>query len=85
MTQLVLNAFELAIERNVITASDVTPAILAGFLSEHGRAFYGISDPKNERIVLRKGQEIVKESFIGDGVEVVPFRKGLWTWSVEWR
>jgi dihydroorotase len=36
-----------------------------------------------ERIVLRKGSEVVQESFKGEGVDVIPFRRGQNTWSVE--
>ena len=36
-------------------------------------------------VVLRKGGEVVKESFRGEGLEVVPFRRGQATWSVEWK
>jgi len=69
----------------VITEDEVTEEILIGFLSGQGRKFYGVPDTKNERIVLRKGSEVVKESFTGDGIEVVPFRKSQSTWSVEWK
>jgi dihydroorotase len=84
-TQLVLGAFEQAIERNVISEDEVTAEILEGFLGGHGRKFYGITDSSNERIVLRKGAEVIQESFTGKGVEVVPFRRGQRTWSVEWK
>ncbi|KAK0121451.1 hypothetical protein ONS95_009745 [Cadophora gregata] len=39
---------------------------------------------KEERVVLRRGEEVIRGSFKGEGVEVVPFRRGLGTWSVEW-
>lgn len=84
-TQLVLDAFELAIKRDVITAEEVTEEILIGFLGGHGREFYGISESSNERIVLRKGSEVIQESFKGNGVEVVAFRRGQGTWSIEWK
>lgn len=83
-TQLVLGAFEEAIERGVIKENAVTKEILEAFLGGHGRKFYGI-DGSKERIVLRKGQEVVIESLKGEGVEVVPFRRGAATWSVEWK
>jgi len=56
-----------------------------GFLGGHGRKFYGIADSSNDRIVLRKGGAVIQESFKGDGVEVVPFRRGQSTWSIEWK
>ncbi|KAH8687145.1 hypothetical protein BGZ60DRAFT_1558 [Tricladium varicosporioides] len=85
VTQLVLNAFELAIERKVISADAVTPEILEGFLGGYGRKFYGVTDSTGERIILKKAEEIVKDSFTGQGVEVIPFRRGQGTWSVEWK
>jgi dihydroorotase len=59
--------------------------VLEGFLSGFGRAFYGAEDEKKERIVLKRGEEVVVESFKGDGVEVVPFRRGKGVWSVVWK
>ncbi|CZR60342.1 probable dihydroorotase [Phialocephala subalpina] len=85
VTQLVLNALEIAIERKVISEEEVTEEILKNFLGGHGRKFYGINDGSNEKIVLRKGSEVVQESFKGDGVEVIPFRRGESTWSIEWK
>lgn len=85
VTQLVLGAFEEAIKRGVATEADVTKEILEGFLGGYGRKFYGITDSSNEKIVLRKGVEVVRESFEGDGVQVIPFRKGQSTWSIEWK
>ncbi|CZT41249.1 probable dihydroorotase [Rhynchosporium secalis] len=82
---LVIDAFELAILRGVITAEEVTVDILKGFLGGHGRKFYGISDPSNEAVILSKGTEIIQQSFKGQGVEVVPFRRGQSTWSIRWK
>ncbi|RYP37430.1 hypothetical protein DL767_002903 [Monosporascus sp. MG133] len=84
-TQLVLTALEEAIDRGDIAASDVTPEVLQGFLCDYGRAFYGVKDAKNERITLRKGEEVITDSVTGPGVEVVNFRRGKPTWSVEWK
>lgn len=84
-TQLVLDAFEQAIKRKVITEDEVTEETLIGFLGGWGRNFYGIMDSGNQRIVLRKGSQVIQESFKGEGVEVVPFRRGQSTWSVEWK
>lgn len=84
-TQLVLGALEQAIERKIITEDEVTEEILKGFLGDYGRKFYGISDSSNEKIVLRKGGEVIQESITGEGVEVVPFRKGQSIWSIEWK
>jgi dihydroorotase len=85
VTQLVLGALELAIERGVILEGDVTEDVLKNFLGEHGRKFYDITSDSKEKIVLRRGNEIVQESFKGNGVEVIPFRRGQTTWSIEWK
>lgn len=85
VTQLVIGALELAVERKVISEGDVTEDVLRNFLGEFGRKFYGITSNSKETIVLRKGSERVRESFKGSGVEVVPFRRGQNTWSIEWK
>ncbi|KAL2071567.1 hypothetical protein VTL71DRAFT_12802 [Oculimacula yallundae] len=82
---LVIGAFEQAIERKVITEEEVTADILKGFLGGHGRKFYGIADTANETVILSKGTEVIQESFTGQGVEVVPFRRGQSTWSVKFK
>lgn len=84
VTQLVLGALEQAVEKKVISEDQVTKEILEGFLGGHGRRFYGI-DGSKERIVLRRGGAVVQESYTGQGVEVIPFRRGQKIWSVEWK
>ncbi|RYO91413.1 hypothetical protein DL764_008279 [Monosporascus ibericus] len=84
-SQLVLTAIEEAIDRGDIAASDATPEVLQGFLCDYGRAFYGVKDAKNERITLRKGEEVITDCVTGPGVEVINFRRGKPTWSVEWK
>ncbi|KAK7737944.1 dihydroorotase [Cytospora paraplurivora] len=79
----VLTALEEAVARGDIEDSQVTQELLEGFLSGFGRRFYGVEEPK-ERIVVEKKGEVIAESFKGDGLEVVPFRKGKDTWSVRW-
>jgi len=81
----VLGAFEQAIERRVITEEEVTEEILTGFLGGYGRKFYGITDSSSAKIVLGKGDEVIQESFTGEGVEIIPFRRGQSTWSVLWK
>jgi dihydroorotase len=83
--ELVLGALEQAIEWKIITEDEVTEEILTGFLGGYGRKFYGITDSSNEKIVLKKGGEVIQESFTGEGVEVVPFRRGQSTWSISWK
>ncbi|KZF19586.1 Dihydroorotase [Xylona heveae TC161] len=85
-TQLAVGAFEKAIEKGWLKDNEVTVDVVRGFLGENGRKFYGV--PQSEsRIVLRKGEEKVVEAFASKGgeLEVVPFRRGEPTWSVEWK
>ncbi len=65
----------------------MTPEALQGFLGDYGRRFYGVEDLKNEQIVLRKGDEVIADSVKqpGGSIEVVNFRQGKPTWSVEWK
>jgi len=84
VTQLVVGAFEQAVEMKVISEEEVTKEILEDFLGGHGRKFYGI-DGSKEKIVLRRGEEVVQESYVGQGVEVIPFRRGQKIWTVEWK
>lgn len=82
----VLTALEEAIERGDVDEELVTPDLLEGFLGGFGREFYGVRDDgtPEERIVVEKKGEVVVDSIKGEGVEVVPFRKGKNTWSVRW-
>lgn len=82
-TQLVIGALEEAISKGIVEEAEVTVELLRGFMGELGRKFYGIEESK-EKITLVKGVEVVMESLKGDGVEVVPFRRGKNTWSIEW-
>ncbi|KAI0133614.1 dihydroorotase [Xylariales sp. AK1849] len=82
--QYVLSAFEEAIERGDIKDEAVTEEFLTGFLGAWGRKFYGV-EKSTRTIVLRKGSEVIVESVKGGGVEVVPFRQGEPTWSLEWQ
>lgn len=84
----VLTALEEAIERGDIEEGAVTQELLEGFLSGFGRKFYGVGNEgvngKEEKIVVEKKDEVVVESIKGEGIVVVPFRKGKKTWSVRW-
>lgn len=80
----VLTALEEGIARGDITDEAVTDQVLSGFLSEYGRAFYSV--PKASRnVLLRRGRQTIPEFLKGDGAEIVPFRAGETTWSVEWQ
>lgn len=79
----VLTALEEALARGDIDEAQITQELLQGFLGDFGRKFYGV-EPTSEKIVVEKKGEVVVESIKGDGLEVVPFRKGKNTWSVSW-
>ncbi|KAK7991817.1 hypothetical protein PG996_013170 [Apiospora saccharicola] len=82
--QYVLSSLEEAIERGDIKDEQVTEELLSGFLSEWGRKFYGV-EKATKQILVKKGNATIPESIKDAGVEVVPFRKGETTWSVEWQ
>lgn len=79
----VLTALEEAVARGDVEEGQVTQELLEGFLGGFGRRFYGVEEPE-EKIVVERKSEVIVESFKGDGLEVVPFRKGKETWSVRW-
>ncbi|KAF1963368.1 Dihydroorotase [Byssothecium circinans] len=82
----VLDALGKGVERGVVKEEEVSGEVLEGFFSVWGRKFYGVGEGKEERVVLRRGREKVVDVLRRDGfgVEVVPFRRGEETWSVEW-
>ncbi len=84
-TQLVMDALELAVERELIEESKVTPQVLEDFLGNFGRKFYGVENPKNERIVISKKGETVTEGYKNETIELANFRAGAETWTVEWK
>lgn len=79
----VLTALEEAIARGDIKEDQVSQGLLEGFLGGFGRKFYGV-EPTTTKIIIEKKSEVVVDSIKGDGLEVVPFRKGKATWSVRW-
>ncbi|KAJ5676534.1 dihydroorotase [Penicillium maclennaniae] len=83
-TQVVLDSFEQAIENGVLKDEDITPEIVAGFMSKFGRAFYEIGEEQKEFITLEKKGEKIVEILKSDQIDVVPFRKTQDTWSVTW-
>ena len=85
-TQLVLEALEKAVEAGILTDEDVTCEKISGFMSEHGRAFYGLERVNDAKIELVKGTEKIMDVLKdGDGdLEVIPFRRGETTRTLEW-
>ncbi|KAK3377847.1 hypothetical protein B0H63DRAFT_227552 [Podospora didyma] len=80
----VLTALEEGIIRGDIPDAAISSSKLAGFFSHYGRRFYGVPESKHKVLLTRNGQTIA-ESFKGEGAEIVPFRAGEKTWSVEWQ
>ena len=81
----VLDALKKAVQRGVIREEDVTKEGLEGFFGGWGRTFYQVEEGKGERVLLRKGGEKILDVLKEGDVEVVPFRRGETTWSVEWK
>ena len=83
----VLDALEKGVERRVIAKEEVTWEGLEGFFGVWGRRFYQVEANKAETVVLRKGAETILDVLAkqGGSVDVVPFRRGQQTWSVEWK
>ncbi len=83
----VLDALARGVSRGVVKEEQVTREVLEGFFGGWGRRFYGIEEKGAERIVLRKNGEKIISVLKKEGVsvEVVPFRHGEETWSVEWK
>lgn len=79
----VLLALEESISRGDVAEDMVTDEALAGFFSTYGRKFYDVPQAA-QKILMKRDGETIKESLIGGGVEVVPFRAGEKVWSVEW-
>lgn len=88
-TQNVLDALEQACDNGVLNSDDVTPEVFGDFMSNFGRAFYGVEEQEEakETIILGKKGDVSIEN-IQDaqdaGLEVVSFRKGQRTWGVGW-
>ena len=86
-TQLVLGALEWAIADGMLQEHEVTREKLEGFLNGNGMSFYGIPSSDNQpKIRLSKGEEVITDTLRHDqhDVEVVPFRSGEKTWTLEW-
>lgn len=83
--QLVMDALEGAVEKGYIQESDVSAQVIEDFVGNFGRAFYGVSNPKGELIILSKRGEKVADQETSDKVTLANFRAGAETWSVDWK
>jgi dihydroorotase len=90
-TQLVLEAFEEAVAKNVVGTSDLTPFVLEGFLGGFGRKFYRV-DPSGAKIkIVAKDDKVIDKLAIGGANEnaaaedvVIVFRRNTPIYSLEW-
>ncbi|KFY42095.1 hypothetical protein V495_04673 [Pseudogymnoascus sp. VKM F-4514 (FW-929)] len=84
-TQLVLEAVVGAVGKGLLKEEEVTVEGLEGFLGNYGRKFYGV-EANGEKIVLKRGGAKVADMLRGEGdLEIMPFRAGEETWSLEWK
>ena len=88
-TQLVLSALEDGVKNGWFSSDAVSESVWQEFLSRRGNRFYGIDstgDTAKESLILQKRGEIIEEvaSKAEKGVEVVNFRCGKETWSLDW-
>ena len=86
-TQLVLEAFEQGVKQGVLDPEALSPRWLAGFLGEHGRAFYKEPSSKEAIIIGQDQTEKIMDALSGGNgeFEVVPFRGGHSTWPLSWK
>ena len=87
-SQLVVDAFELGIQENILSEGDVTTKILGSFLGTFGRSFYQ-TPATPERIVLGGSQRIVESISVPNSpgnvdTYVVPFHAGNLTRQLKW-
>lgn len=84
-TQLVLDAFEGAVEKGILKSEALSRDVLTGFLGEFGRKFYG--EPASKRkIRITAGQDRIMEAlkFGKDEEKIVPFRRKEPVYTLEW-
>lgn len=83
---IVLDALQQGVELGVLKEDDVTTEKLGGFLSKFGRAFYGVADEKQEKIIVEQGALEIENLLRSESgqIEVVPFRRGKMTWATHW-
>lgn len=90
VTQLVVGAIKEGLRLGWIEEEEVTEEKLEGFLGGYGRKFYqlGSGGAVGKKIKLAAKGKRIDQRVVGSkgsGVEVVPFRCGEETYSLEWR
>lgn len=82
---MVLEAVVGAVGKGLLKEEEVSVEGLEGFLGGYGRKFYGV-EANGEKIVLKRGGSKVADMLKGEGdLEIMPFRAGEETWSLEWK
>ena len=85
-TQLVLEALEAAVDGGILSKEDVTLESITGFLSGHGRAFYGLESSNDAKIELITDTETILDTLDNEdgSLQVVPFRRGEKIRTLTW-
>ncbi|MCJ1404728.1 hypothetical protein MMC11_007954 [Xylographa trunciseda] len=84
-TQYVLDAFEIAVEKGFLEAAQLKKINVADFLGQFGRDFYREPRSKQRIRLSRDKTERLTSIVSNDGdIEVVVFRRGELTRSLEW-
>lgn len=84
-TQLVLLALEEAIEKGIISESDITEEKLIGFFNKFGRSFYKLPDNSSgPKIVLERKGNTVPTSISRGDLEVGISKAGSEIFSLSW-
>ena len=89
-TQLVLEAFEEAVGKGIIEKTDLSALVLEGFLGDFGRKFYRVEasgakikiSVKDDTVMARLA---VAGAETNDGDVVIPFRRAMPIYSLEWQ
>jgi len=90
-TQLVLEAWEEAVEKKIIEKEQLTMDVVKGFLGTFGRRFYGVP-PSEKTIKVVSGQETIMASLPlpsaeknnGEQDVVVPLKRNAPVYSLKW-
>ncbi|MCJ1391246.1 hypothetical protein MMC18_004109 [Xylographa bjoerkii] len=84
-TQYVLDALETAVDKGLLDAAQLKKIDVADFLGRFGRAFYREPQSKHRIRVSKERTERLLNMVSDDGdIEVVVFRRGEMTRTLEW-
>jgi dihydroorotase len=90
-TQLVLEAFEAAVTKGIVTKDQVSQAVLEGFLGGFGRHFYRVKASGEKIKVSARDEKVISSLPVGHataetpkGQVLVPFRRNTAIYSLDW-